>query len=54
VSNGPVVVQKDTILLQLVKMRLNFSGGQVLETLALLLVRCVADNISDMTPSVPR
>jgi hypothetical protein len=34
VSNAPVVVQEDTILLQLVKMRLNLSGGQVLETLA--------------------
>lgn len=36
VSNSPVVVQEDTVLLQLVQMRLNFSGGQVLETLALL------------------
>lgn len=54
VSNAPVVVQEDTILLQLVKMRLNLGSGQVLETLALLLVRCVADTISDMTPSVPR
>lgn len=39
VSNGPVVVQEDTILLQLVKMRLNLSGGQVLQTLAFRLAQ---------------
>lgn len=35
VSNAPVVVQEDTVLLQLVQMRLNLSGSQVLGTLAL-------------------
>lgn len=35
VSNGPVVVQEDTVLLQLVQMRLDLSGGQVLKSLAL-------------------
>lgn len=34
VSHGPVVVQEDTVLLQLVKVRFNLSGGQVLGLLA--------------------